>query len=130
MVRVFVHDAPCKTSDDQRMDVDGLPTIAEFSGREKRTGVCRQHCGFSSQCSMFSHPSHKILYITSSSKLLYIYHRNSRVLIISFTGVVPNDLVDIWSRAFRVALVHHSDALELADEVLDTTVDLSTLGPA
>jgi hypothetical protein len=44
--------------------------------------------------------------------------------------MVPNDLVDIRTCAFRVALVHHSDALELADEVLDTTVDLSTLGPA
>jgi hypothetical protein len=44
--------------------------------------------------------------------------------------VVPNDLVDIRTCAFRVALVHYSDALQLADEVFDTTVDLSTLGPA
>jgi hypothetical protein len=64
------------------------------------------------------------------STLLYIYHHNSYVLIISFTGVVPNDFVDIRTCAFRVAFVHYSDALELADEVLDTTVDLPTLGPA
>jgi hypothetical protein len=74
-------------------------------------------------------PELAISYIFKST-LLYIYHLNPYVLIISFTGVVPNDLVDIRTCAFRVALVHHSDALQLADEVFDTTVDLSTLGPA